>query len=578
MSHARRAWPAAARRAALGAAVAGIVAAGLLIFHPGVRGELRGLYDEGNTLCAAWRVAQGDVLYRDLWTMHAPGTAHLLAAAFATFGTAVVVERGLKLVVVGLLCALGYLAFRRFLGPVGAAASVAIGVASGLHPVLLSVDTGLAAMLGSLLAVSVAIEGGFAPRRLFWAGAAIGLTAWFRHDYAVYAALASSAVVAYAGWGALREGHSVRPAARALAALWLGAAAPVALMLAYFLARGALVDMVRQMIVFPLTKFGAVRRIPVPSLDAVAEGLPFGVLFWLTPPTLAAGAVLAGLDLRRGARAAASLLLVCLGGLLLFNYARVRADLGHLWPSLVLAVPVFVALATRAWRAALNQRRVALGAVAALLLAGVGALGVTVVDAALRSSGPVRPARLFDAVPAGLPAAGVLLDPTLEQALRFLDAEARPAARVFVGNDRHDRILFNCSLCYFLLQRPGPTRYYNLHPGLATTARVQREIVEQLQAQEVQWVLLWEARLRAASGRRPGRGVTLLDEYLESQYESAARYGRWEVRRRARAASAAPSGPDYAVALDARPGGPNRSASPDSSVRGRKPKSLVSSP
>ena len=141
MSGAILGWHGGAGAAARGAALAGAVTAGLLLFHPGLRGSSRGCTTREYGL-RGWRVAEGEVLYRDLWTMHAPGTAHLLAAAFATFGTTVVVERGLKLAVLGLLSALGSFSVRRFLGPVAAALSIALGIASGLHPVLLSVDTG----------------------------------------------------------------------------------------------------------------------------------------------------------------------------------------------------------------------------------------------------------------------------------------------------------------------------------------------------------------------------------------------------------------------------------------------------
>ncbi|HVR72076.1 MAG TPA: hypothetical protein VMT87_14630, partial [Vicinamibacteria bacterium] len=45
---------------------AATVAGLLFLFHPGVRADQGSLYDEGNTVCSGWRVAAGDVLYRDL--------------------------------------------------------------------------------------------------------------------------------------------------------------------------------------------------------------------------------------------------------------------------------------------------------------------------------------------------------------------------------------------------------------------------------------------------------------------------------------------------------------------------------
>ena len=299
-------------------------------------------------------------------------------------------------------------------------------------------------------------------------------------------------------------------------------------MVTYFFARSALGSMVQQMIVFPATTFSSVRELPAPTLGAVENDLPFGLLFWLTPLTLLVGAGLAGLDFRRGARSAPALLSVSLSGLFVFNYARVRADFVHLWPALVLAIPVFVALATRAWWSA-RLPRLAGG----LLLASVGALGVVAAGAASHALTASSPTRLLDAIPETLPGAGVLLDPDLREGLRFLDARVPAGAPVFVGNRRHDLIFINCSVCYFLLRRPSPTRYYNLHPGVATTEAVQREIVAQLEAKRVEWILLWDVSPTGGPLEpRQARGATDLDAYLASRYESAALYGRWEIRHR----------------------------------------------
>ena len=131
------------------------------------------------------------------------------------------------------------------------------------------------------------------------------------------------------------------------------------------------------------------------------------------------------------------------------------------------------------------------------------------------------------------------------------------SAPLFVGNRRHDLIFINCSMCYFLLRRPSPTRYYNLHPGVATTEAVQREIVAQLEAKRVEWILLWDVSPTGGPLEpRQARGATDLDAYLASRYESAARYGRWEIRHRS----------------------VKSCARPHSRVRGRNPKSRVSSP
>ncbi|MEQ1858294.1 MAG: hypothetical protein ABL963_17715, partial [Longimicrobiales bacterium] len=44
---------------------------------------------------SAARVLQGDVLYRDMWTMYAPGSIYFMALAYAVFGRHMLVGNAL---------------------------------------------------------------------------------------------------------------------------------------------------------------------------------------------------------------------------------------------------------------------------------------------------------------------------------------------------------------------------------------------------------------------------------------------------------------------------------------------------
>ena len=101
-----------------------------------------------------------------------------------------------------------------------------------------------------------------------------------------------------------------------------------------------------------------------------------------------------------------------------------------------------------------------------------------------------------------------------------------------MGNDRHDRLVYNAPLVYFLAGRPNATRYDNLHPGVATTPAVQVEIIRSLEASGVRWIVLWE-------GPPPGEpnesslssGVVVLDEWIARRAREAARFGSFRVMR-----------------------------------------------
>ena len=50
-------------------------------------------YDEGLVVYGAQRVREGDVPYRDFWTLYAPGQLYVLAGLFEVFGASLLVER-----------------------------------------------------------------------------------------------------------------------------------------------------------------------------------------------------------------------------------------------------------------------------------------------------------------------------------------------------------------------------------------------------------------------------------------------------------------------------------------------------
>jgi hypothetical protein len=72
-----------------------------------------GALDEGLFLYEAKRILHGDVFYRDIFEIAAPGAYYLFASAFALFGTTMTVARTTAALVHGGIAALSYVAGRR---------------------------------------------------------------------------------------------------------------------------------------------------------------------------------------------------------------------------------------------------------------------------------------------------------------------------------------------------------------------------------------------------------------------------------------------------------------------------------
>jgi hypothetical protein len=102
-----------------------------------------------------------------------------------------------------------------------------------------------------------------------------------------------------------------------------------------------------------------------------------------------------------------------------------------------------------------------------------------------------------------------------------------PGGRIFVGCSRHDLIWANEPILYFLSERLPGTRYHVLDPGVATTLPVQRDIVDGLIRNRVEYVVLSSAfaRVREPNLSAVSSGVSVLDEFLENHYELDRRFG-----------------------------------------------------
>jgi len=117
--------------------------------------------------------------------------------------------------------------------------------------------------------------------------------------------------------------------------------------------------------------------------------------------------------------------------------------------------------------------------------------------------------------------------------VEYVRAHTAPGETVFFGNARHDLIFINDLLAYFLADRPSPTRYAELHPGLATTVPVQQAIVADLAEKDVRWVVTrrgFESKEPNASG--VSSGVTLLDDYIRTHYRPETTFGPYQVWQR----------------------------------------------
>ena len=165
-----------------------------------------------------------------------------------------------------------------------------------------------------------------------------------------------------------------------------------------------------------------------------------------------------------------------------------------------------------------------------------GACGLVPVLALAYGAAPayswIRPASPTATTAHGLSrAAGVALEPDQAAAVRVVQERTRAADAIYVGNTRHDRLVRNDALFYFLAARRYATAYHNLLPGLATREDVQRAMIAGLQATATHWLVLSTQFDDATEPNASSlaRGSHLLDAYIRQAYTLSGTIGGYQV-------------------------------------------------
>jgi hypothetical protein len=479
------------RREVAGGALLALGAAALSAFTI-LRGY--GPHDEGLMLAWARRIADGQWPYRDFWSNYTPGQPLLLAALVKLFGPSLLWWRIVRVAINATVSVLAFAYVRREAGTgwaLGAWVAVAGAMAwpSGPGPNA----PGLALGLGALL---------LARRAPLGAGALAGLAVFVRPEIGVAAALGAMVEARRAGAGEGRGAARVAVVATAVAVLAL---APFAVV-----AGGAMADQV-----LGFASIQDLQRLPFP-LDYDGGFDPNKLLEFYLPAILVAGSALwAGWALvRRDGYALAPLIAVGVA------YLLARTDEFHLVP---LSVVLAMALACAAGRETLALPRAALGV----------ALALVAVHGLERRAGQALHPPALAAIPAAA-ADGVRTAPDDAAALRalipYVRASAPGRAPVLVAPPRYDRVRVGDPMLNVLFDRPNPTRYDVVQPGVVTTAKVQREMAGDLRGTPV--VVRWLsalAREREPNGSSRSSGVFVLDRAIARGYRPVARFGDYVV-------------------------------------------------
>jgi hypothetical protein len=508
----------------------------------------------GVSTIGAERVLRGEIPYRDFWTMYAPGHFYLLALLFRIFGTHVLVET----VATSVVCAAAGLLFyrlvfnltgRRLAGIACMGIFLVATHNAGYFKFLGSYPTAILSILAALNFMALHYKSGkTAP--LMAAGFATGAAVVFKHDVGGYTAIAIAAgLLAHHFIASAEREHRARPLLSKLTSYGVGFAVVVLPVYGFF-AVVAGKDLWHDLVVFPLTDFRFARPEHYPglfeinirgasSLKILSELFTY-VTFALPFLLFLCGLFATGLAvLRRSPVYAALGVTSAVAYLLHYSAAHVQINTHIISMSIYAAFlgVIFFDLVQREF--GLRRPALAKGIIVALVSGWFVSLGAEPADKALAERKRPTIALKFDKV------SGVKVAPALasnySELLAFVDKHLPADGKLFVGLHRHDVVIVGANAPdYFILDRPIATRYHEIHPAVVDTSEIQREIIRDLQDDNVSFLILKRIRpderlelvKRDFFRNLPHIGATDLDNFIQSNYVQVQTIGNNAIWKR----------------------------------------------
>ncbi len=493
-----------------------------------------GLIDEGHLANGARRLAAGEILYRDVYTVYPPASFHVVAWLFDAFGVNLLVVRGFHVAMTLALAALVFIASRRWMERPFALLAAALVAGTGWHVVLEGCHYaylyGAVPMAALLLLARAGEHGAIGRSASFGIGVLSGLALAFRLEPAVGLGLAGTSVLL------ARTGLGPKLFAQ-LAWIVLGASVVVVPIGIVYAAQGALGDLLLAVFWTSFGQYleGGEFNLPVPNFELWPdEWSRRAIRRWFVswefriPVLLYLAAVFefARAEWRRRrsrssepvASRTLERLALALFGAVLYLRATGRSDYYHLAPVLFPAYVLGADWLARAFRRWVPPRAAWLAHPLALLLL-VASLGIHEFDRALSRHRDASDK--LEIMPGG---------PLVERSQALDDLIADLRRRTAPGEPIV--VLPWYPIVYFLADRPNPTRFDWLFPGYLTSESEVAGFIDEIDRSGARVVVYSPISIDGLPDRSLAAFAPEIDRFLRRRFAPVKRYGRFWVMTR----------------------------------------------
>lgn len=481
------------------------------------------IYDEGVALVGAEHVRQGNIPYQDFWTMYAPGQFYLLAGWLEVFPDSVLSSRVMSILI---LFAYAFLTYRLSTKSNSNNISILVFI---LAVVWLNAFAGYGralstAMMLSLLTLLTFLKFLDDPKikYLLFCGLLVGLTGIFRHDIGAYL-FVSIGLTLLLSKQEIKKGKSI-------VFLFLSTLITALVLLAYFLINIPLDTLYEMLIETPGTIFKEYRSLPypIPFIGHDFSGVEPSVqrrmliiwdsLVFYIPLIIYIYSIIKQFKERNALR-----LLLTIFGLALYNQTTVRADIEHLLPTFIVSI---ILASTYVDKTKLKK----FGKIV-IFVVFVGLVSVPM----LRTIKNIASAEKIVHDKNGLSNRlnWIFFDKDHRQNYFFINRInqiPKIKGNFWIGCMQHDKIYINDVSLYYILDIELVTKYTEMHPGVVTTEKVQKEIIEELKANDVNTIILCKIdEVKEPNKSSQSSGITLLDDYIKSNFVLHADLEKYQV-------------------------------------------------
>lgn len=497
-------------------------------------------YDEGIVAYGATRIMDGEIPYRDFWTLYSPGVFYALAGVFKIFGISLNVFRIFSITVLSsTVCCIYWIIKRTCSGIFGIFAFL-LSI-FWLKSYLVYNRPGQLAIL-SYIVCSISLFNFLNTESIGWlvtTGILSGLVCIFRQDFGVYVfcSLVSTIFLKYftdtkkeklGGQKIFKDGLYFT----------YGLLAVILPVFTFFIFSSPANEFVYDLLIFPVSIYPRVRVLPMPKISV--ENLIFYI------PVIVF--LLSGLKILSSFHKAASRdnifwlsLFFLISGLGFMFYTSIRIDFSHLLPTMIPAIILFILFLYDFIKKNLSRNYYIFETsvcvftfliLFCLLKPSFKAYGKTQDFLFLRE--PEYRKKKIDIARAS----GFYNNSEAAQsaflAIKYIQKKVDKSEKIFVGNLRHDKVVFSDVLFYFLSNRKSATKYYELHPGLTNTKKIQEAIINDLNKKDVRYVVLWSGSEDAEEPNESSKssGITELDDFIHKNYKFETKFGYYTIMSR----------------------------------------------